>query len=592
MKDDKNRQTGYKKVIDLHRNKIYKMIETNKDIYKQNDISIENKQTSHSNVKQTSKQIQIAENEHVHFKLKICSDGFVSLKPSIDVIANVLSKKEGAFYNFREKEWKFKVSDYFYVERLLSLHKIPFNKIPAGVIDLLCRENKINEEIPAGGIYDKLMPFQVESVKFALSKGGRILLADDMGLGKTIQAIAIFNFYLSEWPVLIVAPASVLNDWKESINRFLGRKSTIIHNKTDLGDLISIISYQMATKFINEIKLMEFKIVVCDECHNLKSDNSQRTKNLMPVLQKASRLILISGTPAVSRPIELFPLFQALNKDLFKNMWEYGRRYCNAKKIGNWIDYKGCSNSEELTYLLEREFMIRRGKEVLENQLPSKTRKHILLEASKKSEFDQKINKEIVSSFSDKNASEDVMAAYRKAAELKLDVVVEYVMKMVKRDKKLLVFAHHSVMIDGIESKIKENGLNYIKIDGKVPSKKRHQLINKFQDEDEIKIGILSLTAAGAGITLTAAKLVIFAELYWNPGVLKQAEDRIYRIGQTDNVEIHYLVCKNTVDEIVWPYVIKKLGVLESIGVGKNDLKKIKEGPGLEKTINDFCRNK
>ena len=142
--------------------------------------------------------------------------------------------------------------------------------------------------------------------------------------------------------------------------------------------------------------------------------------------------------------------------------------------------------------------------------------------------------------------------------------VISYLQKLLNLRKKILVFAHHQEMLDSIEEFYKSKNCEYIRIDGSTPSNKRHAMIEKFQNQSNVLVGILSITACSSGLTLTAGKAVVFAELYWNPGTLLQAEDRIHRIGQTDNVEIHYLVCKGTIDEMVWPHILKKLNVFSS----------------------------
>ena len=105
-------------------------------------------------------------------------------------------------------------------------------------------------------------------------------------------------------------------------------------------------------------------------------------------------------------------------------------------------------------------------------------------------------------------------------------------------------------------------GTNYIRIDGSTSSKKREEYVNAFQTQRSYRVAILSITAAGTGITLNSADLVVFGELYWTPGLLLQAEDRVHRIGQDRPVEMHYLLAKNTIDDIIWPLIEKKLFVL------------------------------
>ena len=168
---------------------------------------------------------------------------------------------------------------------------------------------------------------------------------------------------------------------------------------------------------------------------------------------------------------------------------------------------------------------------------------------------------------------------FNSTATAKLKAVQQYIKDLLAADKKFLVFCHHQVseyildrilnpaergitfgitsglsrypttslhqvMIKGVESLLEKENVGYIKIDGNVASQARKVMVDKFQTQDGVKVAVLSITAASCGITLTAAHLVVFAELFWNPGILCQAEDRAHRIGQSDSVVCQYLVAR------------------------------------------------
>lgn len=138
----------------------------------------------------------------------------------------------------------------------------------------------------------------------------------------------------------------------------------------------------------------------------------------------------------------------------------------------------------------------------------------------------------------------------------------------VSLDHKLLIFAHHHNVLNSIEQILISSGLGFIRIDGKTNGKKKNNLLKEFKENSQISVALLSITACGTGLNLTVAKKAIFAELYWSPGVVLQAEDRIYRIGQKEKeVKICYLLAKNTADDIVWENIKKKYSILgETIG--------------------------
>jgi hypothetical protein len=158
---------------------------------------------------------------------------------------------------------------------------------------------------------------------------------------------------------------------------------------------------------------------------------------------------------------------------------------------------------------------------------------------------------------------------------------------------KLVVFAHHRHLLDALAKHLdalqararradadSRGGMNgagnsqawqprgsfdYIRIDGQTLAKQRHENVSRFQTDVSVRVALLSITAAGVALTLTAASTVFFAELYWTPGSLLQAEDRVHRIGQTATVKVHYLLAKNSIDEILWPLVRKKIQTLGHI---------------------------
>eukprot|EP00063_Salmo_salar_P064427 XP_014039262.1 PREDICTED: DNA annealing helicase and endonuclease ZRANB3-like [Salmo salar] len=143
---------------------------------------------------------------------------------------------------------------------------------------------------------------------------------------------------------------------------------------------------------------------------------------------------------------------------------------------------------------------------------------------------------------------------------------------------KFLVFAHHLTMLQACTEAVIEAKANYIRIDGSVPSSERIHLVHQFQNDPETRVAVLSIQAAGQGLTFTAATHVVFAELYWNPGHVKQAEDRAHRIGQTASVHVHYLIAKGTFDTVMWAMLNRKETVTGTTLNGKKEYLKAELG--------------
>ncbi|XP_067405629.1 DNA annealing helicase and endonuclease ZRANB3 isoform X2 [Emydura macquarii macquarii] len=407
---------------------------------------------------------------------------------------------------------------------------------------------------------ERLLPFQKKGILFALQRNGRCMIADEMGLGKTIQAIAISYYYKKQWPLLIVVPSSLRYPWIDEMEKWIPELCpddiSIIQNKTDTGNAI-------------------------------------RSKILLPIVQNADRAILLTGTPALGRPEELFMQIEALFPRRFGTWSEYAKKYCNAHvrffgKRAQW-DCRGASNLDELHQLLSN-IMIRRLKNEVLPQLPPKIRQRIPFD------LPTAAAKELNTSFKEweklmRTPNSDVTEShfvqvmglitrmYKQTAIAKAGAVKDYIKMMLENDKlKFLVFAHHLSMLQACTEAAIENKARYIRIDGSVPSVERIHLVHQFQKDPDTRVAILSIQAAGQGLTFTAATHIVFAELYWDPGHVKQAEDRAHRIGQCSCVNIHYLIAKGTLDPLMWAMLNRKAKVTGSTLNGKKEKLQAEEG--------------
>ncbi|XP_068051352.1 DNA annealing helicase and endonuclease ZRANB3 isoform X3 [Anomalospiza imberbis] len=376
---------------------------------------------------------------------------------------------------------------------------------------------------------------------------------------------------------------------------------SIIQNKTDIGGIstskVTILGYGLLTSdaqtLVDTLYRQKFKVVVIDESHYMKSRNATRSKILLPIVQKALRAVLLTGTPALGRPEELFMQIEALFPRRFGTWNEYAKKYCDARvrffgKRRQW-DCRGASNLEELHQLLS-EIMIRRLKNDVLTQLPPKVRQRIpfdLPQAAAKNlnatfaEW-EKLMRSLSSDATESHFSQVmnlITRMYKETAIAKAGAVKDYIKMMLDNDKlKFLVFAHHLSMLQACTEAVIESKARYIRIDGSVPSAERIHLVNQFQKDPETRVAILSIQAAGQGLTFTAATHVVFAELYWDPGHIKQAEDRAHRIGQCSSVNIHFLIAKGTMDTLMWAMLNRKAKVTGSTLNGKKEKMQAEEG--------------
>ena len=428
-------------------------------------------------------------------------------------------------------------------------------------MDAATRFNMVPQKL-RHSLYD----FQKAGVRFALSKQGRCLVADEMGLGKTIQAIAIASAFREAWPVLIITPAVVKLNWAEEIEMWLAEVEPgqihVVRGRSDIEDwkrpkvkfVIATFGLFTNTSLVAQhIADHDFQCIVVDESHYLKNKDTARSQLVVPLLVAAKHAILLSGTPALARPVELYPQISALQPDLFGKYTAFTQKFCNARRGRFGWDVSGSSNLEELSTLLQH-VMIRRKKSVVLTQLPAKIKKRVPIELHGKASKElapimdtlkatgalvrmlsggdvQKTDREANSIRNEHRRL--LMQAYQLTASSKIKGVKEYIASFLDSnvEEKVIVFAHHLHMLDAIEESLagyKKKRLQWMRIDGNTPHSERTKNAKSFQENKQCRVAVVGMTSGGIGITLTAASHVFFAELHWTPGVLQQAEDRAH----------------------------------------------------------------
>jgi SNF2 family DNA or RNA helicase len=393
------------------------------------------------------------------------------------------------------------------------------------------------------------------------------------------------------------------------------------------GKLIDIISYALARKKKEEILKQKYEMIIIDECHKLKNHKSLQTKSLMLAMKRSTRLILLSGTLILSKPCELYAMLNALGKEKWRTMeavardfspypipcdegklfdrWsDFTTRYCNGHRGQFGWDTSGSSNIEELNHVLKHVMIRRRKCEVL-TELPEKIRSRIRIPLSKRSI--SQVNKQMdgLKKLYNKSAGRSIqeklakmyeyqhafMELFRKNSQVKMKPINDYIRYYMDENcsedadlqrhldgyppQKILLFAHHIDMLDSLqemvlqwmEKRLDKTGqsLKCIRIDGKTPGHHRSQFVDAFQNDDSVRVAILSITAAGVGLNMTAASHVLFAEMYWNPAAMLQAEDRTHRIGQTDICHISYLIGMGSFDERMWRILDRKMCIVTEV---------------------------
>ncbi|XP_069361268.1 SWI/SNF-related matrix-associated actin-dependent regulator of chromatin subfamily A-like protein 1 [Maniola hyperantus] len=505
--------------------------------------------------------------------------------PLINIFKSIPSRN----YDSKSKLWNFSIDDY---QDLMSkvaplAPYIVLGPLPPYVLkilnDPLIDPNTVDLSPIEKTLRNKLMPFQEEGVRFGIARRGRCMIADDMGLGKTFQALAIASYYSHNWPMLIVTTSSMRETWQSKIRELLPSVPamdivTLTTSKdgqlvADKQTQVVIVSYKITSMHTDLLKSKKFGVLIIDESHYLKSHKAQCTSALVRIARQCARCVLLSGTPALSRPAELYTQLALIEPKLFTNYTEYGKRYCAGKQTHFGWDMSGQSNLTELQIILQKRFLIRRTKEQVLTTLEEKTRESVLLDHSllQFSQEEQQGLSQMAENYkstksADKHAA--LITYFSESAKVKIPAICQYIKQLIKESgHKFLMFAHHRSMIDAICNALDETGTYYICIVGSTPPRIRAELVDKFQYTTNCRCAVLSITAANSGLTLTAADVVLFAELHWNPGILTQAESRAHRIGRSGGVCVRYLLARGTADDFMWPMLQDKLNVLNNVGL-------------------------
>lgn len=441
--------------------------------------------------------------------------------------------------------------------------------------------------VPCGPGLD-FLPYQKAGIELGLQRQN-VLIGDEMGLGKTAQAIGIINGSNVQ-SVLIICTASLTKNWANEIARFGTRDLSVGFATTKTIDETDIIitTYDVFSRDndINKILInKEYDLLILDECHYVKNYKSNRTQRILGENGNggiiANKKVFMTGTPLMNRPIELWPVVHALDVHSFPNFMKFAFRYCDATQTRYGWDFKGASNLDELNEKLRTSVMIRRVKKDVLQELPAKIRQVIELpattaaeknalkqEAKYKAEYDRYVaqmkaleaTKESTSSadyeaqvakLKGENSSINIgeIAKLRHATALaKLPQCIDFIKNIMEEDEqqKIIVFAHHKDVIDGLNNSLEEFGT--VKIDGSTDKSIRQDIVDAFQTDESKRIFIGSIHACSEGLTLTRANRVLFVEIDWTPAKMTQAEDRAHRIGQTDTVFVQHLLLENSYD--------------------------------------------
>ena len=430
------------------------------------------------------------------------------------------------------------------------------------------------------GLKGTLFSYQSLGVHGIETRNGRVLLGDEMGLGKTVQALAWLQMHPDYIPVIIVVPASLKLNWEREARAWITNPNIEILSGTKpwrtTGDIL-IINYDVLWDWCSVLRERNPKVIITDECHYYKTLKTKRTKAVQKLVKGVPHVIALSGTPMINRPVEFFNAVNIIDPNIFPGYWQYVQRYCNARHTRFGWDLSGSSNTEELHKILVNTVMIRRLKKDVLKDLPDKVYSFIPLELDNEREYREasknflhyiSVVKGVQAAEKARKAEMLVQVESLKQLAVKgaLKQSVEWIRDFLETGEKLVVFAVHKFVLDALQ---KEFDDVCVRLDGSTSTLDRQKAVDRFQTNDQIKLFIGNIQAAGVGITLTAASKVVFLELPWTPGTLRQAIDRLHRIGQKNSVMVYYLFAAHTIMRHLVDIIDRKQRVSDAVLDGR-----------------------
>lgn len=458
----------------------------------------------------------------------------------------------------------------------------------------------------------QLFPHQVEGIKF-LKEKKRAILADEMGLGKTRQAI-MAGGEDGNGTVLVVCPASLKINWYREIETVFPEDDIFVVESGPEKIIPEahwvVINYDMLNKYKEQLKGKiergDIGLAILDEAHYIKGKKTLRAENTLDIVNKLEKVYVLTGTPIMNRPIEMFNLLRAIKHPLGTRKTFYSTRYCqghmeviprkNKPPIRYWDD-TGASFLEELRELTKDSILRRKKADVLD--LPAKIISVEVCEMTKegKKAYDNAWDEYIdyIAQNPEGKDFENILSAQQLVELMKLKQVcsrhkipkiVEDIERMVEAGEKVIVFSQFTSTIHTIAEEARKikydtgksflgkpimKNIKVVTLTGQDDMKERQEAVDSFVNDEETKVIVLNIKAGGVGLNLTVASNVMFADMEWSPEIHAQAEDRAHRIGQTGTVNIYYYVLEDTIEEDIVDILEQKRIVIKKIMDGAGD---------------------
>ena len=397
-------------------------------------------------------------------------------------------------------------------------------------------------------------------------------------------------------PNLIIVPTSVLPNWEREAQKFVpDMKRLLIYGARRENKLKKIkdaelvmTTYALLRRDLDELMKYEYNSIILDEAQNIKNPNTITARSVRKL--NAKFRLCLSGTPIENNLLELWSLFEFLMPGFLGSQHAFQKGFVKPIKDGD---------QETLEYLRARvkPFILRRTKSEVAKDLPPKV-ENVYYSALLDEQMElyaalaKKLKEQVMQKVDEKGIAGSQMSILDALLKLrqicchpgllkldmpgvntnipsgKFEAFKDLVTNIIEDGHKVLVFSQFVQMLHIIRSWLNMNKIPFAYLDGS--SKDRFEQVDRFNNDPNIPIFLISLKAGGTGLNLTSADYVIHYDPWWNPAVENQATDRTHRIGQTKQVFAYKMICENTVEEKILKLQEQKKGVAEAIIPGQN----------------------
>ncbi len=435
------------------------------------------------------------------------------------------------------------------------------------------RQDPANHPLRTTLLKAELLPYQLDGIAFALG-AGRAILADDMGLGKTIQGIGLSELLARRVDirrVLVVCPASVKSQWRNEIHRFCDRNCQVVMGSAEervaqyqSDTFFTICNYEQVLRDHATIEGVAWDLIILDEGQRIKNWES-KTSRLVKSLRSQFALVL-SGTPLENRLEELYTVAGFVDATRLGPAYRFFHRHRVVDEKGRVEGYRNLTQLRETL----KPILLRRTRNSVMKDLPERTTEIVRIRPTQEQQdisdyhtarAAQIAAKKFLTEMDLLRLQQHLLFA-RMACDStflcdketpgfssKLERLEELLEQLAaEADRKIVLFSEWTTMLDLIQPLLTRAGLDFVRLDGKVPQKKRQLLVQQFQTDPDCRVIIMS-NAGATGLNLQAANTVINVDLPWNPAVLEQRIARAHRMGQDRAVQVYLLVTEDTIEE-------------------------------------------